>query len=141
MLAGGAVLAAPVASATPAEATVVTPAAAGGEIGTLASNCNRTLNQYRGSYIAKVPASSTSYDCIMAQGAQGEHVRALQLALSICHGYTTGGIDGIYGPATRNAVMALQRASGIAADGVYGPQTRTKVKWRFYSNSGAMCAS
>src|SRR5690606_35043802 len=39
------------------------------------------------------------------------------------HGYDTGGIDGIFGPKTRSATMAFQRASGIAIDGIAGPET------------------
>lgn len=32
-------------------------------------------------------------------------------------------IDGYYGPATRNAVVAFQGTAGITIDGVVGPQT------------------
>ena len=32
-------------------------------------------------------------------------------------------IDGIYGPATKNAVVALQRMSGLPQDGIMGPNT------------------
>jgi len=38
-------------------------------------------------------------------------------------GYDTGGVDGIFGPATEAGVKALQRASGLDDDGIVGPQT------------------
>ncbi|MFE2291069.1 peptidoglycan-binding protein [Streptomyces sp. NPDC059452] len=121
--------------------TTATEAAPTGGAAAMAEYCTRALNSYRGSYIAKKPAGPTTYDCIMGQGAQGEHVRALQSALTLCHRLNTGGIDGIYGPATRSAVQALQRSVGLPVDGVYGPKTKSHVKWRYYSSSSAMCAS
>lgn len=38
-------------------------------------------------------------------------------------GYYFGSVDGIYGNATRNAVVAFQKANGLTADGVAGPKT------------------
>ncbi|SFG89044.1 Putative peptidoglycan binding domain-containing protein [Desulfotomaculum arcticum] len=38
-------------------------------------------------------------------------------------GYDTGGIDGIYGPKTRNAVMLFQASRNLAVDGIAGPKT------------------
>ncbi len=38
-------------------------------------------------------------------------------------GFYRGQIDGIFGPATRAAIEALQRAAKVTVDGVYGPQT------------------
>lgn len=46
----------------------------------------------------------------------------MQRAL-VARGFNTGGIDGIYGPMTRAAVMAFQSSVGITADGIYGPVT------------------
>ncbi len=38
-------------------------------------------------------------------------------------GYRTNGLDGIFGLATYNAVLAYQRAKGLTADGVVGCNT------------------
>jgi peptidoglycan hydrolase-like protein with peptidoglycan-binding domain len=42
-------------------------------------------------------------------------------------GYDTGGVDGIFGPATKTAVMAFQRAARIDVDGQVGPQTLAAI--------------
>lgn len=38
-------------------------------------------------------------------------------------GFTGGGLDGIFGSGTQNAVMRFQRANGLAVDGIVGCQT------------------
>lgn len=38
-------------------------------------------------------------------------------------GYTTGGLDGIFGNKTKNAVISYQRSRGLAADGIVGCNT------------------
>ena len=42
-------------------------------------------------------------------------------------GYDTGGIDGIYGPKTREAVMLFQASRNLIVDGIVGPQTRAAL--------------
>ncbi|HET7588877.1 MAG TPA: peptidoglycan-binding protein [Solirubrobacterales bacterium] len=56
-------------------------------------------------------------------------VAALQSALQSLQLYE-GYVDGIEGPLTRRAILALQRRRGIAVDGVFGPQTRRALGWR-----------
>jgi peptidoglycan hydrolase-like protein with peptidoglycan-binding domain len=56
-------------------------------------------------------------------------VAALQSALQALHFYD-GYVDGVEGPLTRRAILALQRRRGIAADGLFGPQTRRALGWR-----------
>ena len=51
-------------------------------------------------------------------------VTELQTALSE-YGYYTGPIDGVYGPATADAVKKLQTDLGVTADGRFGPETAT----------------
>jgi hypothetical protein len=48
-------------------------------------------------------------------------------------GYDTGGVDGILGPKTRNAIEQCQEDLGIPADGVWGPQTETAVLEAVYN--------
>jgi peptidoglycan hydrolase-like protein with peptidoglycan-binding domain len=72
------------------------------------------------------PASSQP---TLSLGASGPAVSELQRALTQA-GSSTGGVDGSFGPATRAAVVAFQRARGLSADGVVGPQT-----WNALSSS------
>ena len=58
----------------------------------------------------------------LSPGAEGPKVAELQRQLQR-QGFSPGGVDGIYGPSTRGAVVAFQAAHGIARDGVCGPQT------------------
>lgn len=50
----------------------------------------------------------------------------LQTALNAA-GFGPLKVDGQNGPATKNAVMRFQKASGLMADGVVGPKTRAKL--------------
>ncbi|UPY36590.1 peptidoglycan-binding protein [Sediminicoccus sp. KRV36] len=58
--------------------------------------------------------------------ATGEDVRMAQLAL-IRAGALRADPDGVFGPMTRDAVLAFQRREGLAADGVIGPQTWSRL--------------
>jgi hypothetical protein len=57
----------------------------------------------------------------------GEDVRAVQLTLEH-HGFDSGLVDGVYGPATAAAVRRFQRARGLRVDGITGPQTLTALR-------------
>ena len=59
------------------------------------------------------------------RGCTGDEVPALQAQL-LGYGYKID-VDGIYGPATENAVEAYQEDNGLAADGIAGPDTRTRM--------------
>ncbi len=57
----------------------------------------------------------------LSQGASGASVRELQnLLRSKGHDIS---VDGAFGPQTKNAVIAFQRARGLTVDGIVGPQT------------------
>lgn len=60
-------------------------------------------------------------------------IRPIQQAL-VNHGYNTGGVDGIAGDKTYNAVIAFQKAKGLTADGMVG--NATKAKLGITGNSG-----
>jgi peptidoglycan hydrolase-like protein with peptidoglycan-binding domain len=56
-------------------------------------------------------------------------VAALQSALQALRLYD-GYVDGIEGPLTRRAILALQRRRGLVVDGIFGPRTRRALAWR-----------
>ncbi len=58
---------------------------------------------------------------ILRPGDRGSDVRELQQRLSAL-GYRLAA-DGVFGPATRQAVIAFQRRQGLVADGIVGAQT------------------
>jgi len=56
----------------------------------------------------------------LAEGSHGDDVHMLQQALN------KGGWlkeDGMFGPATADAVKAFQRSKGLVVDGIVGPHT------------------
>lgn len=55
-------------------------------------------------------------------GDTGAQVKLLQKALKSL-GYSPGGIDGSYGPGTKQAVATFQNSKELTADGVFGPAT------------------
>jgi murein DD-endopeptidase MepM/ murein hydrolase activator NlpD len=64
-----------------------------------------------------------------AAEASSAKVAAMQSALQSLQLYD-GYVDGIEGPLTRRAIVALQRRRGLAVDGVFGPRTRRALGWR-----------
>ncbi len=78
-----------------------------------------------------VSATETGGDyLLLKQGASGLEVRKLQGRL-IELGYYAGGVDGLYGETTADAVKAFQRNNGLSGDGQAGEQTQSKL----YSSS------
>jgi hypothetical protein len=61
-------------------------------------------------------AASGSGSVLLHRGDRGSTIAQVQRALGIS-------ADGIYGPATRRAVISFQRAHGLIVDGIVGPQT------------------
>lgn len=62
----------------------------------------------------------------LEKGDRGSYTAILQ-AFLICHGYDTGGFDGIFGDQTERAVKAFQRSSGLYPDGIAGKETFAKL--------------
>ena len=60
-----------------------------------------------------------SVNAVSKIGSTGQEVTEIQQLLKKW-GYYDGAVDGIFGTATRNAVIKFQRANGLAADGVVG---------------------
>lgn len=59
----------------------------------------------------------------ISQGSTGEAVAHAQCLLRNVWGYGSVVVDGVFGPATRAAVVAHQRDCGIGDDGIVGPNT------------------
>lgn len=58
----------------------------------------------------------------ICKGSAGDLTKVLQGFL-ICHGYDTGGFDGIFGNATEAAVRDFQSSHGLYCDGIAGRAT------------------
>jgi peptidoglycan hydrolase-like protein with peptidoglycan-binding domain len=65
-------------------------------------------------------------DGVLELGESGPEVAVLQVRLDEL-GYWHGGSDGEYGQLTRQAVMAFQKAEGLARDGEAGPATQAAL--------------
>lgn len=59
---------------------------------------------------------------LVRQGSRGVYVCVLQDALTT-FGYNTGGLDGIFGARTREAVIQFQSKNGLIQDGIVGNNT------------------
>lgn len=68
------------------------------------------------------PACSTGGYPLIKQGSRSVYVLVAQDGLNTL-GYGTGGLDGIFGAQTRNAVISYQRSRGLSADGIVGCNT------------------
>ena len=62
----------------------------------------------------------------VSYGSRGDAVRKLQELLNAL-GYDCGSVDGIFGSKTKAAVLAFQKANGLAADGIVGSLTWGKL--------------
>lgn len=71
------------------------------------------------------PACNTGYT-VLRQGSRGVYVLVLQDCLNTL-GYSTAGLDGIFGPATYRAVRNFQGDYYLETDGVCGCGTWTKL--------------
>ena len=68
-----------------------------------------------------VPVSTSGE--ILKRGSRGPAVEVLQKKLTSL-GYSTNGIDGIFGSGTDNAVRLFQKAHHLQADGIVGTATK-----------------
>ena len=68
------------------------------------------------------PACSTGGFPIIRSNSRGSYVLIAQDCLNTL-GYKTGGLDGVFGTQTLNAVRSYQRVSGLTVDGIVGCNT------------------
>ncbi|MEH7375998.1 L,D-transpeptidase family protein [Neobacillus drentensis] len=87
-------------------------------------NAIATANGYKvngGSSAPSVPVSSTGE--ILKKGSRGPAVQELQRKLTLL-GYSTKGVDGVFGANTDTAVRKFQKARKLTVDGVVGQATK-----------------
>lgn len=70
--------------------------------------------------------SAVSAHTNLNYGSSGNITKTLQ-GLLICNGYSTGGLDGIFGNSTRNSVKKYQKNKGLVVDGIAGANTFGKL--------------
>lgn len=63
----------------------------------------------------------------LQQGAKGEAVKELQQKLSASGVFVSGGADGDFGPATKQAVSSFQRWNGLTESGIVDAATAAKL--------------
>ena len=59
---------------------------------------------------------------VLRQGATGGEVKEVQRRLKQW-GYYSGSVDGVFGSATKKAVIEFQKKNGLTADGIVGKAT------------------
>ena len=76
--------------------------------------------------IFAVILGSVTVSALSKIGSRGSEVKNIQTRLKKW-GYYSGSVDGIYGTATKNAVIKFQKKNGLTADGIAGPKTLEKI--------------
>lgn len=92
---------------------------------------------YRSVTMPSTGTTAASTTCEMGYGAQSSAVSALQRTLNKCYGAGLGTPDGIFGTNTRAALRNAQIEAGLTGsgvDGVYGPVTRDRIA-HFYADT------
>ncbi|MBD1862900.1 MULTISPECIES: peptidoglycan-binding protein [Trichocoleus] len=72
--------------------------------------------------LAILSTTSDAMAAVIKRGSSGSLVGTIQSAL-VNRGYNTGGVDGVFGPATESAVIRFQQQQGLSADGIVGAAT------------------
>lgn len=60
-------------------------------------------------------------------GSQGDEVKKIQTKLKD-QGYYTGNLDGVFGSATKSALIKFQKTKGLTADGIAGTKTLSALQ-------------
>ena len=74
-----------------------------------------------------IPACSTGGYPLIKRGSISNYVLIAQDDLNTL-GYRTGGLDGIFGAATQEAVKSYQAKVGLAVDGIVGCNTWSSLQ-------------
>ncbi|KRE39194.1 hypothetical protein ASG73_02295 [Janibacter sp. Soil728] len=70
---------------------------------------------------AQATNATATFSGLVKQGSRGSVVKQVQRKVGVS-------ADGIFGPATRNAVKRWQQRHGLVADGIVGSRTGTKMR-------------
>ena len=78
-----------------------------------------------------------AFSRILQEGSRGSEVRTIQYYLNFIAFFNDAlpeiSVDGIFGPATRNAVLAFQRYYGLSQDGIVGRDTWNRIQTVYQS--------
>jgi peptidoglycan hydrolase-like protein with peptidoglycan-binding domain len=101
-----------------------------GKFGAATKTDLRTFQRVRGLPADGVAGSATWRRLVItvSMGSKGPAVWALQHNLRYGYGYKIA-VNGVFGTATRNAVMLFQRRFGLVRDGVVGMSTWQVIIW------------
>ena len=87
----------------------------------LQAECNK--QGFSNQTVDGIPGPNTLKGCpLLKEGARGNITKLVQEKLTNL-GYSTNGVDGIFGSGTKSAVIKYQRAKGLSADGIVGQNT------------------
>ncbi|MGN1060456.1 MAG: spore cortex-lytic enzyme [Candidatus Coproplasma sp.] len=84
--------------------------------------CGAGALQHTANCSAEETALTAVTTAVLRQGANGGEVKEVQRRLKEW-GYYNGAVDGIFGPATTEAVKKFQSKNGLTADGIVGKAT------------------
>ena len=91
----------------------------------LQAECNK--QGFSNQKIDGIPGPATLAGCpTLRKGASGNITKLLQEKL-VKLGYSTNGVDGIFGSGTYSAVREFQKTRGLSADGIVGQNTWRKL--------------
>ena len=91
----------------------------------LQAECNK--QGFSNQTVDGIPGPNTLKGCpLLKKGARGNITKLVQEKLTNL-GYSTNGVDGIFGSGTKSAVIKYQRAKGLSADGIVGQNTWKKL--------------
>ncbi len=81
-------------------------------------------------------SSDVEESVVLKVGSSGSQVRTLQTKLNNW-GYDAGKVDGIFGSATKAAVIRFQKKNGLVADGIVGAKTAAALGMTLSSSSSS----
>ena len=81
-------------------------------------------------------SSDVEESVVLKVGSSGSQVRTLQTKLNNW-GYDAGKADGIFGSATKAAVIRFQKKNGLVADGIVGAKTAAALGMTLSSSSSS----